>query len=107
MIVESHKVFDIDAKFIKEAITVVDSDKNDIGEVTFLIKHYMYAGAIVPNQLKLITFTDESKYEMEGTISSKILNYKDSIDNNNFTNAPAPILAQAKQIWEKFWEEKQ
>jgi len=114
LIVESAPL-DVRATFIQEATTITDADKNDIGEATVLIKHHT-RGDVSPSSLTLVTFTDESKYEIKGTM--KVMPPKGSPmekdmpdgmggekDTKLFANAPAPLLAQAVQIWEKFFKE--
>jgi len=100
---------DVTAKFIKEATTLTDADNNNIGEVTFLIKHHT-RGDVSPSSLTLVTFTDETKFQMGGTM--RVVDKKDKTntmggekDDKGFRNAPELIKKQADQIWEKFVEE--
>lgn len=114
LIVESAPL-DVKANFIKEATTVIDSDKNEIGEAIILIKHHT-RGDVSASDLTLVAFTDESKYEMKGTM--KVILPKDSPmakdmpdgmggekNTKGFINAPASLLQQAEAIWEKYYKE--
>jgi hypothetical protein len=106
---------DVMAKFITAATTLADADNNNIGEVTFLVKHHT-RGDVSPSSLTLVTFTDETKFQMGGTM--RVPHPKGSPmektepkgmggekDDKGFRNAPDAIKKQADQIWDKFVEE--
>ncbi len=104
---------DVAATFIKDATTLSDADKNNIGEVTFLVKHHT-RGDVSPSSLTLVTFTDETKFQMGGTMrvidkKGKGKNKTEPMggekDDKGFRNAPEPVKKQADQIWDKFVEE--
>lgn len=100
---------DVAAKFIKEAITLADTDNNNIGEVYFLVKHHT-RGDVSPSSLTLACFTDETKFQMGGTMrvvdkKSKMEAMGGEKDDKGFRNAPDAIKKQADQIWKKFVEE--
>lgn len=108
LVVEAAPV-DVAAKFIKEATSLSDADNNNIGEVYFLVKHHT-RGDVSPSSLTLVTFTDETKFQMGGTMrvidkKDKNNNIEGEKDDKGFRNAPDAIKKQADQIWGKFVEE--
>lgn len=107
-IVESAPL-DVAAKFIREATTLSDADNDNVGEAYLLVKHHT-RGDVSPSSLTLITFTNESKFIMSGTM--RVVDKKDKKNNmggekdeKGFRNAPDAIKKQADKIWEKFVEE--
>ena len=132
--VEKSCPFDITCKFIKDATTVTDLDKDGVAETTI---QYRLAcrSDVSPSVMKLVMYEGSTKYFLEGlswiksseedkfTITEKDANletlpgYKKTEEEymktfgryeseKGFAGAPPEFLAYARQQWMKFVKER-
>ncbi|MXN89823.1 hypothetical protein GR160_01155 [Flavobacterium sp. Sd200] len=97
---------DVEAKFIKDAFTVTDLNKNGRAEVWLMYKIACY-GDVSPAETKIIMYEEGKKYAMRGEEKITFRSTKDKyggqyIFDQSFKKAPVSFREYAKALWTKY-----